>query len=563
MKIEGFLSDQDVNTINLTKGNIILEYDDPNVGKNKPVTIDKRYIHTKEGKTYRDVFLQLEGTGSVNYKLDEESLHDAGGIVGDIIPRPLTIKFYSVVKEYDGTPYFEREYLRYQFCKTGQTESGLVLGTDRIYPYLKVTDISIESSLDNRFPQASGLYTLNGFEPHKGKSDSFIAPEIGPEGFHDHEMICRTSFPVCVNRDEGTFTLVANESTFLVPSEYMKITGNSQDCKDNGELLNESYIHTSSKPLPFTLDRKSTLTEGEPIRINMTQKLLSDNLNSPTPIGKRFSSSDVGKVLVDVDKASLPSKNVCDLHPLTFENVRLVEGINNNICKNNYIIDQVYGYGLVYKRVTNITIRGKSKIYDGTCNLDYELYSVDRLVDGDEVSLNNEIKLWCWKEKDVNSRPCALKDFPFDNCLVGTDGANYNVYDVVLENEHEINILKREITPVLDTLRIYPSTSKFEIKYELKNTIASDDIYIDLTSAVVTLPDGSEIEDVFVSNNLISSSIVTWCDDHNAVMIGDHEVKDTDLVSIKNIKIAGNDSDNYTLTTTELNTIPIRIMHVH
>lgn len=561
MKLDGFLSDQDVNTIKLTKGNMILEYEDCNAGTNKAVKIDRRYIHTNGDSIKRDVFLKLEGEGNVNYKLNEDSLEAAGGIVGDILPRPLTIKFYSMAKEYDGTPDFTKEYLRYKFCGTGEKQSGLVMGTDYTYPYTKIEKIEIDKSIEDNLHLGSGVYELSGFEPRPNHSGEIKNPQIIKDKLNDYEMICRTSFPVCVNRQDKTFHLVANESTAAI--SYGSTIIWNDESHHYSMHIDDHIIDEVAKPLPFTLNKLESYVEGQPIKVEMTEKFYIDNLNSNTPQGNQFVRSDVGRVLVDATKAVAPSKNVCDLTPLTFHDVELVDGINDSTCKYNYTIENVYGYGLIFKRSTHIHIIGKSKIYDGTNTLEYELSSIDRKIEGDELSLNAEMTLWAWEGKDISSKPRQSTCTIFNHCLIGKDSGNYNVYDVILDNKDDICISPRDITISLDTLRIYPSTSKFEIRYELYNTLSLDEVYIDLDSAIVVLPDGTEIEGVFVSNNLISSSVVRWYDTTNVVEIGGHDVKDTDLISIKNIKIKGKDSSNYNLTTTELNRIPIRIMHIH
>lgn len=580
MNLRGFLSDEDVNTIKLTKGNIILEYEDANVGENKQLNLDPRHIET---------FFELEGKGSQNYVLDKKSLLDANNalrIRSSILPRPINVRFYSVAKEYDGTSDFDRNLLRYQIMSTSQSESGLILGSDNIVPYLRT--VSAECSNLSGYDDGDAFAIL-GHEPmRENQKEGYdvtknptITINVASDKNHKdtvlschEEYVCQTTFPVAHEGDD--FYFHANDFGYVDDKMKGNVSDNNSECVEH---ISPNIVKTNPSRSYEQDDKNTHYTEHSYMKAIIHQTLeLQEFNNASNPTGKRFTASDVGKVLIDTSGASLSNKNVTNgFQELQYHNIALVPGPLGDVSKN-YTINHVTGHGLIYPRYLDLKITAHSKVYDGTNKLSYDCYFPNRIVSeeevsavipGDEVYVEDSIKIAQWTSKNVGATPeyTAIGNPQ----LSGKDSTNYVVNnhlgDYSFTNLTEVSITPREITASLTELRVVRDYSKFEINYYLYNTISGDDVALDFSNVTITTVSDKVIPEFFIGTDAINKNMITWTDSGNEIIVNTENelitLNDSQLVTISGLCLTGGDKENYTLTNTSIENIPLRIIQIY
>ncbi len=128
MPFKGLISDEEVNTITVSIDTKDVEYSTKNSGDNIDINLKN------------DLAIKLEGRGSNNYVIDKSSLPK---IKGNILKRPVNVRFYPVIKEYDGTTNVPESQLCYTFEDTGESESGLIYGSSWTSRFMTIFKMSI------------------------------------------------------------------------------------------------------------------------------------------------------------------------------------------------------------------------------------------------------------------------------------------------------------------------------------------------------------------------------------------------------------------------------------
>lgn len=128
MPFKGLISDEEVNTITVSIDTKDVEYSTKNSGDNIDINLKN------------DLAIKLEGRGSDNYIIDKSSLPK---IRGNILKRPVNVRFYPVIKEYDGTTNVPESQLCYTFEDTGESESGLIYGSSMMSRFMTIFKMSI------------------------------------------------------------------------------------------------------------------------------------------------------------------------------------------------------------------------------------------------------------------------------------------------------------------------------------------------------------------------------------------------------------------------------------
>lgn len=538
MKLTGFLTDQDVNTIKLTTGTVVLEYDDATAGHKKPIHIDPRYAES---------FFELEGTNSSNYVLDKASL---SGIRGDILPRPINIRFFTLCKEYDGSEIFDNAYLRYRICSAADSQSGLVTGTDSNSIRMCINKISIDTAGVNYVVGDKFIFTE--FQ-RRGSSDesplTICVSEVNADG-------AVTAISVPTDLDEYfslyTFPITFEDSLFklkVIDGDHMEqdLHINNPAAHNHGQLDKDDDLMPYNLVYINTADQYNDARRGFGIELEM--ELVSSDPNQvavTNPPGKRFVASDVGKVLLSVDCARLSSKNATThSSSLKFDNYKL----HGEAC-NNYILNDLVGLGYIYKRRTEVEVSYHDKVYDGTAEMNMNQYRITRKLDTDDILISNGNDLYRWESKNVGSKAHPVHVPVLD----GVDANNYYVHDYAkLLNSPQIT--RRPISCSLDEIRVCRADGRYFITYNLDNTLSGDDVWLDFTAVSIQISSGEHIEGLFTSDTHTNTD-----SNLNDIL---NIIQNENIVSVSNLSLKGSDANNYELTNTVVDNVPIRVINIY
>lgn len=234
-------------------------------------------------------------------------------------------------------------------------------------------------------------------------------------------------------------------------------------------------------------------------RIVIKYNYKSKTLNN---LSHSYKNSDVGKVKVVFDGAYFDSKNVTNnWQPIGLVNLKLTAGELGDK-SNNYQIANYSAYGMILKRPVSVFIDCVDKVYDGTnfvpFNVRFGAQSGNSgLIQGDDLYIDdtylddptNHFHLFKRTgtsyletlDPDVNSETNSLgqlipKSVKIINTmrLEGKDANNY--YIDKINCNYTMNIYRRKIEVVIDTLRYVIATGKWEVDYHFINVVPGDNV---------------------------------------------------------------------------------------
>lgn len=208
-----------------------------------------------------------------------------------------------------------------------------------------------------------------------------------------------------------------------------------------------------------------------------------------------FKSSDKGLIQTDFTKAFFKTEDVTDtVERITLNNISFV-GDTLGDASNNYQIANYSAKGKILRRTINPHIRCLDKIYDGSNIVPIEIDDSEHYNGLENSIINDDVYLDTTYLGERMSETHKYEShgttcFVYDDANVGTN-KSANVHEIILEgsdaknynigtitSNYEASILCRPINVVINKIRFYRTSKKYEVDYTILNDIKSDKLTI-------------------------------------------------------------------------------------
>lgn len=580
MGLRGFLTQQDAENIKLETNNVKLEYNISEVGDNIPVNIVEtdiiNYVPDIPGfKVSDDYYFSLSGENSENYTISRNSFPQ---IIGDILPREINVLFNNIVKEYDGTTSISPNNLQlyYTILPTQSNNSGIVLGNKTLNYALKLDSYQIETNGENYKIGDRLLLNLTAYEQNNVQPEFKVSQLPADEGDNSELTYNNASIiSIPYNYFNEKFSLQLVDTKRYANNE---VTSNETTYYPN----NNNYINYPQGYKDYSII--STSEEGKGLIFNTTW--IVDTIDTSSEVGyekisdSKFIDSDFLKVLVECDNIEYSTSNVTNgFTPLIFTSAKLKSGPRGD-STNNYKIKDISGFGQIVPRGIIISFEVDDKVYDGACDASTNNFTFYNIIEGDEVIVTNNFK---FSSPKVGKQSIKLQT----PMLSGKDCTNYLA--MFEDKEYSAIISPRPVSVDVNYIRIRrgklqqdkedpnKTVGTFEISYMIDGMISGDIINLSLENCVLEVPyvirnsngeviesGNTEISSIFLNEFQYEATNIIWDNSNNSVTLLKNieinskqatiEIPEGLEVTLKNLSLVGNDSDNYTLSTTESKT---------
>lgn len=598
MPLRGFLTTTDAENIKIQLQNASLEYEDGNVGENKPIKL--RHESTVYGDPTHDnnipefsltdeSFFTLTGPGSENYEIDRNSLKNTK-LQGNVLKRPINISLYTITKTYDGTTDINPSEIMYDITGTESTSSGIIEGTSNIknaYMFISTRASFIDQGLGYKVGDTFKIKLKeldveglpNIYQPFTKKECKLTILEVDSNGevlnFSMSDVfpfISPVPYEVSnetVEEDGVVKRLYALTFTHGSDTHY---TVTAQD------IHNESDFGYGKTESTIALEADSNVT-GRGWKFTLYVKPQEIETGTNNTAIKYFVPSDIDKVKLSFEDGRIEysSKHVTN-EPidLRIENPKLVGGLLGDV-SNNYEIANITGKGLITPAPLMVKIPLLSKIYDGTTYMPIDWTNPDALTyeTNDNIDLSHEeirwnrnnIKLYAVSRHVGNTKlvnPQNTTDI--STWFTGRDVNNYAV-SLAISNSLSATIHKKEVSISVKYIRFIISTGRFEILYNIEGVYSIDNVYIDLAGGILIFDNNNTISNVFISPTRYDRSKFIYdkpagsTKETVSLEIETNEgnkltIKNGEEVYIGNIGIDGENANNYNLQYTKISEIP-------
>jgi len=586
MILQGFITNEHAD-IKLSDGNARLLYSDTDELRGKDAGIDKPIMLDPASNEH---FFGIEGYGFENYELDKDALIK---IQGTILPRPVGIYVYNIIKEYDGTTDVDIDQLRYKFIPTSDSDSGIIIGTNENKPvlelqdYYEIVDGGINYNVGDKFVIVGNVFPQdsdNGvIEVTETTGGSITKVNIISADYVDNLYNLKDDDYYAVfidgNRRGDTISSEITEFSFY-PNSCQYINGGTGRSEyglfsENDFLGGGFKIRLFFKPIVRIVKPTRPVKLKDPETGNFITDGISDNpllsISEYSASGDIiYIDSDLYKIGLDITSINYVNKNITnDLMPLNI-NASIIPGYLGTINDaNNYRISSFSGFGQIIQRGLIVYVSLEDKIYDGTDIAPWYDAILERKIDGDEVEIDDKLTTFRYKTKNIGTNKTIQDPNIYTPVILkGKDSENYiPSFRSPLPTG---TIISKDITCTVDQIRFIRSTGNIEICYTLHGTITGDNVRISDEGKIVI--NDNTISKLRLLNTQYDENLINWTFTHtseesNITVISDQgntiSIKNAEKLNLGHLSLTGDDADNYTLLSSTINDIPFYIVDIH
>lgn len=589
MPLEGFLSREDSNTINVSTHNL--------KGRRQSTGSGLQPVAIVGGE------LTLSDKNDV-YELDTSNVYGESTyaesspfkVKVDVLRRPVDVQCFAVVKEYDGTLDVSLQELAYRITTCGQASSGVVLGTAHTPAIYKADAEGVQLLQD----PAVYRYVLTEREgkPLLDKLGRYLTVPQKLEVQPDESPI-QMKLPIWLEHHQ----LHTAQAELEVDTEHTPMVSLSKDipCDIRNVITAEEVpedTHSASNPINLYLklrdvdgiNSEAALKESKSLGTiwrecakatlhNMEQfaasyKELTRSVWIQIPLipqwhttpecGQVLESSDFLDVWFCADKAEFESLDrINEMQPIQLTNCTL-EGSKSS----NYCLNSVSAFGIITPRRLYTHIATSNKEYDGTTVVpflitfgsepDFKPFEADVLsIDATKIEIHSA-------NKNVGSYAITQKVKPQ---FIGYAANRYQAMPSIY-SQNVCNIEPRKCQVYIKALYYHRPTNHIEVKGYITRQVAGDDIVIDISALRYEL--SGDLISIAQLEQMLKNAKLSWSQASYydvATLQNTAEglkLSNGQLINITGAKLSGNDANNYEITNIgTTHKVPFYIINVH